>query len=75
MGARNCYRVIFTRIVVRVTNSSEPDAFHCLFDYLEDNTIIKDKAGMWSCIAAVAEKCFQLFLEVKKQNVSFTILI
>ena len=33
------------RFHFRVTHSNEPSAFHSIFHYLEDNTIIKDKAG------------------------------
>ena len=46
----------------RITQSKDPAAFHGLFQYLEDKTIIADKAGMWQCIAAVADKAFKIFL-------------
>ena len=47
----------------RVTHSSNPKAFHGLFEYLEDNIIYKDKAGMWQCIHAVARIVFEKFLD------------
>ncbi|XP_064651813.1 phosphatidylinositol 4-kinase alpha-like isoform X3 [Lineus longissimus] len=46
-----------------VTHSSDASAFHRLFSYLEDNTIFKDKAGMWTCIAAVGDQTFKKFLD------------
>jgi phosphatidylinositol 4-kinase len=46
-----------------VTHSHDASAFHRLFSYLEDNTIFKDKAGMWTCIAAVGDQTFKKFLE------------
>ncbi|CAH1801953.1 unnamed protein product [Owenia fusiformis] len=47
---------------LRVAHSPEKDAFHNIFHYLEDDTIIKDKAGMWQCILAVGDRAFKMFL-------------
>jgi phosphatidylinositol 4-kinase len=44
---------------LRMKHSDRPGAFRVLFDYLADNTIIKDKSDMWKCIAAVSEKAFR----------------
>ncbi|XP_060554504.1 phosphatidylinositol 4-kinase alpha-like isoform X3 [Ruditapes philippinarum] len=54
--------------MLRVTNSDDPKAFHGLFRYLEDNVIHKDKAGMWFCIQAVADKTFDKFLDVTSEK-------
>ncbi len=55
-------REVSQRLFSRITQSKDPAAFHGLFQYLEDKTIIADKAGMWQCIAAVADKAFKIFL-------------
>ncbi|KAK2176702.1 hypothetical protein NP493_644g02033 [Ridgeia piscesae] len=52
---------------LRITQSSCVDTFHGLFLYLENNMIIKDKAGMWQCIAAVTSKVFKIFLNKKAE--------
>ena len=57
-------------LVFRITQSSCVDTFHGLFLYLENNMIIKDKAGMWQCIAAVTSKVFKIFLNKKAEMVS-----
>ncbi|KAL5017409.1 hypothetical protein ScPMuIL_006998 [Solemya velum] len=49
---------------LRVTYSTDMKAFHGMFNYLEDNTIIKDKARMWQCISTVADKVFSKFLDI-----------
>ena len=46
-----------------MTHSSDRKSLEGLFEYLEDDTIIKDKAGMWKCIEAVAKKAFDLFMQ------------
>lgn len=61
---------LFLRYSFRIRHSEEGLAFHGLFQYLQDQSIIKDKAGMWQCIAAVADKTFKVFLEVKAEKVS-----
>ena len=53
----------------RVTHSTDPKAFHGLFEYLEDNIIYKDKAGMWQCIHAVAGIVFEKFLDRMAEKV------
>ena len=50
-------------------HSNEPNAFHGLFLYLEDKIIIKDKTEMWKCISVVANKAFDLFLNMKFEMV------
>ncbi|XP_053375288.1 phosphatidylinositol 4-kinase alpha-like [Mercenaria mercenaria] len=59
---------VFRLEVLRVTHSDDPRAFHGLFRYLEDNVIHKDKAGMWFCIQAVADKTFEKFLDVASER-------
>ncbi|XP_014673497.1 PREDICTED: phosphatidylinositol 4-kinase alpha-like isoform X2 [Priapulus caudatus] len=48
---------------LRVKHSNDATSFHCIFQYLEDSAIQKDKAGMWQCINAVANKSFLAFLD------------
>uniref|UniRef100_A0A5K4ER66 1-phosphatidylinositol 4-kinase n=1 Tax=Schistosoma mansoni TaxID=6183 RepID=A0A5K4ER66_SCHMA len=45
-----------------IGHSSDPEALHRLFMYLEDNIIIKDKFGMWTCISQVAVRIFTRYL-------------
>ncbi|KAG8200239.1 hypothetical protein JTE90_025015 [Oedothorax gibbosus] len=49
---------------LRVRHIQDKTPFHCMLQYLEDPTIQKDKAGMWQCILAVADKVFQTYLEI-----------
>ena len=55
--------------ITRITKSRDMATVQGLFQYLEDNTVIKDKAGMWTCIDAVANVAFRTFLKVKKSQV------
>ncbi|CAF5067959.1 unnamed protein product, partial [Rotaria sp. Silwood1] len=41
----------------RVRHSLVPSAFQCLFSYLEDPGLIRDKYGLWTLMAAVGRKC------------------
>ncbi|KAF7262730.1 hypothetical protein EG68_00013, partial [Paragonimus skrjabini miyazakii] len=45
-----------------VTHSNDPGALQRIFMYLEDNIIIRDKFGMWTCITQVAVQVFNKFL-------------
>ncbi|GAA53851.1 phosphatidylinositol 4-kinase [Clonorchis sinensis] len=45
-----------------VTHSNDPEALHRIFMYLEDNIIIRDKFGMWTCITQVAVQVFNKYL-------------
>uniref|UniRef100_A0A094ZD16 Phosphatidylinositol 4-kinase alpha n=1 Tax=Schistosoma haematobium TaxID=6185 RepID=A0A094ZD16_SCHHA len=49
-----------------IGHSSDPEALHRLFMYLEDNIIIKDKFGMWTCISQVAVRIFTRYLAQMK---------
>ncbi|KAK6191311.1 hypothetical protein SNE40_003034 [Patella caerulea] len=49
---------------LRIIHSTDPIAFHGLFEYLEDKAIFKDKDGMWQCILSVTDKVFFKFLDV-----------
>ncbi|XP_013387820.1 phosphatidylinositol 4-kinase alpha-like [Lingula anatina] len=53
---------------LRVAYSDDPLAFQLIFQYLEDGTILKDKAGMWYCIQAVADQSFKMFLNVMAEK-------
>ena len=63
------YYMMYFFISCRVTHSSDPEAFHGLFEYMDNNGIMKDKTHMWECIQAVTEKAFKLFLEVRAEKV------
>ncbi|KAJ8312892.1 hypothetical protein KUTeg_010265 [Tegillarca granosa] len=49
---------------LRVEYSTDTSSFHGIFQYLEDTTLQKDKAGMWNCVSSVADKTFDRFLDV-----------
>ncbi|KAK3083088.1 hypothetical protein FSP39_013642 [Pinctada imbricata] len=53
---------------LRLQHSMEKSALHGLFQYLEDTAIFKDKAGMWQCVAAVADKAFMGFLAAREEQ-------
>uniref|UniRef100_A0A915EXF0 1-phosphatidylinositol 4-kinase n=1 Tax=Echinococcus canadensis TaxID=519352 RepID=A0A915EXF0_9CEST len=48
---------------LRIEHSSDLDAFHKMFQYLEDSTIRVDKSDMWACIMQVAVRIFQRLLQ------------
>ncbi|KAL5966648.1 putative phosphatidylinositol 4-kinase alpha-like protein P2 [Taenia solium] len=48
---------------LRIEHSSNLDAFHKMFQYLEDSTIRADKSDMWACIMQVAVRIFQRLLQ------------
>ncbi len=49
---------------LRVINSTDSNAYHQIFQYLEDNAIQKDKAGIWYCMFCMAKKIFTIYLSV-----------
>ncbi|XP_021377626.1 phosphatidylinositol 4-kinase alpha-like isoform X3 [Mizuhopecten yessoensis] len=59
---------VFKLETLRVQNSDYLSAFHGIFKYLEDNTIFKDKAGMWQCIVAVSDKVFDKLLDTLEER-------
>lgn len=59
---------VFRLETLRVTFSTDPTSFQGLFHYLEDNTIIKDKANMWLCLSVVSHKVFEKFLDVMAEK-------
>ena len=75
MGKKSCFDInsfimLSSSHLYRITQSNDPRAFHNLFEYLENQVIIKDKASIWQVIAAIADKAFKIFLESKTQMVS-----
>ncbi|KAM7540134.1 hypothetical protein Aperf_G00000023823 [Anoplocephala perfoliata] len=48
---------------LRIEHSNDIDAFHKMFQYLEDNTILADKSDMWACVMQVAVRIFQRLLQ------------
>lgn len=45
-------------------NSADSNSYQQIFQYLEDTTIQKDKAGIWFCILCMAKKSFSIYLDV-----------
>ena len=58
----------------RTRSSTEADGFLGMFYYLEDELILKDKTGMWECIAAVSDKVFKTFLDAKADMVCTSVV-
>lgn len=52
-------------------NSCDANSFQCIFQYLEDTTIQKDKTGIWYCVHYLARKIFNIYLDVISALVSF----
>ncbi|CAD6198558.1 unnamed protein product [Caenorhabditis auriculariae] len=53
---------------MRVVHADYPIAVHCIFKYLEEKTIRKDKAGMWACLLAAAPLIFDAYLDSQKKK-------
>lgn len=51
----------------RVENSAEP-SLQPMFEYLMDTAIIKDKYGMWQCVASVGDRVFEMFLNAMSRK-------
>ena len=47
---------VFKLEKLRIINLSNAYSFQQIFNYLEDTTIQKDKAGIWYCIHCMAKK-------------------
>ncbi|VDN12864.1 unnamed protein product [Dibothriocephalus latus] len=54
---------VFRLECLRIEYSDEMEAFHKIFQYLEDYTIRMDKSEMWTCIMQVAVQVFQRYLQ------------
>ncbi|BHF57761.1 Phosphatidylinositol 4-kinase alpha [Sparganum proliferum] len=54
---------VFRLECLRIEYSNEMEAFHKIFQYLEDYTIRTDKSEMWTCIMQVAVQVFQRYLQ------------
>ena len=48
--------------VQNLVNGMNP--FEIMMQYLEDSTIQKDKDGIWQCLLSIADKIFNVFLEI-----------
>ena len=55
---------VFKLETLRVINSADSNSYQQIFQYLEDNAIQKDKAGIWYCIFCMAKKIFTIYLNV-----------
>ncbi|CAF0765748.1 unnamed protein product [Adineta ricciae] len=51
----------------RVRHSLVPTAFQCIFSYLEDPGLLKDKYGLWTLMTAVGRKSFEIYGEEMKK--------
>ncbi|KAM3184690.1 hypothetical protein ACTXT7_007851 [Hymenolepis weldensis] len=47
----------------RIEHFNDIEAFHKMFQYLEDSTIRADKSDMWACMMQVAVRIFQRLLQ------------
>lgn len=52
---------------LRVENSCEP-SLQPIFEYLMDTAILKDKSGMWQCVASVGDRVFSMFLNAMSRK-------
>lgn len=48
--------------VQNIVNGMNP--FDIMMQYLEDSTIQKDKDGIWQCVMSIADKVFNVFLDI-----------
>ncbi len=55
---------VFKLETLRVINATSAISYQKIFQYLEDITIQKDKAGIWFCIFCIAKKSFSTYLDV-----------
>ncbi|XP_059170408.1 phosphatidylinositol 4-kinase alpha-like [Physella acuta] len=55
---------IYKLETLRVLHSEDLLAICRVFDYLEDRVLYLDKSGMWRCVARVADKVFDKYLEM-----------
>ncbi|CAF4667555.1 unnamed protein product [Rotaria socialis] len=51
----------------RVCHSLAPSAFQCIFSYLEDAGLLKDKYGLWTLMTAVGRKSFEIYVDEMKK--------
>ncbi|CAF1047050.1 unnamed protein product [Rotaria sordida] len=51
----------------RVRHSLVPSAFQCIFSYLEDPGLLKDKYGLWTLMTAVGRKSFAIYVDEMKK--------
>ena len=58
--------------VLRVREKSDC-SFVDMFHYLEDKAIMKDKAGMWSCLLAVSDEVVNMYMDIMSSTVSLVL--
>ncbi|CAF0823433.1 unnamed protein product [Adineta ricciae] len=51
----------------RVRYALTPSALQCIFTYLEDPGLIRDKYGLWTLMVAVGRKCLALYVDEMKK--------
>uniref|UniRef100_A0A7E4V1C1 1-phosphatidylinositol 4-kinase n=1 Tax=Panagrellus redivivus TaxID=6233 RepID=A0A7E4V1C1_PANRE len=59
---------VFRMETMRVKHSQSPEAVHCIFKYLEDRAIRKDKSGIWHCFLTGAVNIFDEYLKHAKKH-------
>ncbi|CAF0893475.1 unnamed protein product [Adineta steineri] len=51
----------------RVRHSLDPSALQCIFSYLEDPGLIRDKYGLWTLMIAVGRKSLAIYVDEMKK--------
>uniref|UniRef100_F1KPV3 1-phosphatidylinositol 4-kinase n=1 Tax=Ascaris suum TaxID=6253 RepID=F1KPV3_ASCSU len=57
---------VFRMERMRVLHSSQAEAVHSIFKYLEDRSIRKDKSAMWTCLLSATTVIFSEYLKAAK---------
>lgn len=59
---------VFRMERMRVLHSTQTEAVHSIFKYLEERSIRKDKSAMWTCLLSAATVIFSEYLKAAKNQ-------